>query len=101
MKTEYYVEVVDKRVDLDPPYVWQSESFATKEEALKLGRKVAASFRRSDLSYLLQKNPYAYLNPAWEVSAKGVKSNLQTRLMIIDWINEDEYEIGFLKNIRG
>ena len=34
MKQEYYIEVVDKRVDLDPPYVWQSEPFATKEEAL-------------------------------------------------------------------
>ncbi len=101
MKQEFYIEVTDKRVDLDPPYVWQSEPFATKAEALKFGRKVAASFRRSDLSYLLKKNPYSYLNPNWEVSAKGVKTNLVTHLMVMDWINKDEYEIGFLENIKG
>ena len=100
MKQEYYVEVVDKRVDLDPPYVWQSELFATKEEALKLGRKVAASFNRSDLSFLLEKNPWTYLNPAWEVSVKGVKKNLETRLMAMSWFNEEEYEIGFLEKIK-
>ena len=100
MKQEYYVEVVDKRVDLDPPYVWQSEPFTTKEEALKLGRKVAASFNRSDLSFLLKKSPWSYLNPAWEVSPKGVKKNLETRLMVMDWINEEEYEIGFLEKIK-
>ena len=96
---EFYIEVTDKRVDLDPPYVWQSETFKTKEEAEKFGKKVAESFRRSDLSYLTQKNPYAYLNPRWEVSAKGIKTNLKVDLMVIDWFNEDEYDIGHVKRI--
>ena len=101
MKTEYYIEVTDKRVDLDPPYVWQSEPFSSEEEALKFGRKVAASFKRSDLSYLLKKNPYSYLNSGWEVSAKGIKSNLKTYLMVMVFSeDDDEYEIGHVTEIK-
>ena len=100
IKQEFYIEVTDKRVDLDPPYVWQSEPFETLAEAEKFGKKVAESFRRSDLSYLTKRKLGSYLNPDWEVSAKAIKTNLKVDIMSMDWISEDEYDIGFVKRIK-
>ena len=90
-KETYYVEVTDDRVDLDPPYVWQSEEFEDKEEARKLARKIAAAFNRSDVSML--KPNEDYLNPDWEVSAKGVKKHLHVDVMLMEWYDTGGYDI--------
>ena len=97
----FYIEVTDERVDLDPPYVWQSEVYETKEEAVKAGRRLAQALGRSDISILL--NSGDYLNPNWEKSAKGVKKSLHVDIMSMNYFNSDfgtEYEIGMEENIK-
>ena len=76
-----------------PEYIWQSVRFTSKEDALKLARKVAASFGRSDLSYLVGKEYTSFLNPEWEVSAKKMKRNLHVFLMSFQ---ERTMSIGFI-----
>ena len=98
IKETYYVEVTDDRVDLDPPYVWQSEEFEDREEARKFARKVAAAFGRSDISML--KPHEDYLNPDWEISAKGVKKHLHVDLMVMLWYDEDSYDIDIEETIK-
>ena len=98
IKETFYVEVTDDRVDLDPPYVWQSQWFDNESEAAKLARKVAGSFGRSDLSLILSDGDF--LNPDWEVSAKGVKKHLHVRIMVAQWISEEEYEIFYKTTIK-
>ena len=100
MRQTYYIEIVDKRVDLDPPYIWQSKPFKTKEEALKQGKKIAESFRRSNLSDLQKEDLRYYQNPRWKMSAKGIKNNLDTYLMVKNWYNEEEYEVEQLEQIK-
>ena len=98
IKETFYVEVTDRRVDLDPPYVWQSEVFDTKLAATVLARKIAASFGRSDITPLL--NGGDYLNPNWEKSAKGVKKFLHVDVMVMEWYDEENYDIDIEENIK-
>lgn len=98
IKEKFYVEVTDERVDLDPPYVWQSEVFDTKQAALVLGRRIAQGFGRSDISPLL--NGGDYLNPNWEKSAKGVKKFLHVDLMVMEFYTENDYDIEIEENIK-
>lgn len=98
IKTNYYVEVTDERVDLDPPYVWQSEVFETKESALKLGRKIAAGFGRSDIKPLLTTGDY--LNPNWFKSAQGSKKFLHVDIMAMEYYTEDGYDIKIEENVK-
>ena len=100
LKEEFYVEVTDERVDLDPPYVWQSCTYKDKRDAQKLARKVAASFNRSDLSYLSDKTITDYLNPEWQWSAKGIKKNLHVDVMVMVWYCPDGYDIELTENIK-
>ena len=83
MKEQFYVEITDERVDLDPPYVYQSCAFGTKEEAVKFGR---------------------HLNPNWEYSAKGVKKCLHVDVMRMEIYNDDafgiEYEIYVEEDLK-
>ena len=89
---KYYVEVTDERVDLDPPYIWQSELYYNKEDAVKAARKIAQGFGRSDISTLL--NSGNYLNPNWEKSAKGVKKFLHVDVIQMKYYdNEGNYDI--------
>lgn len=98
IKVSFYVEVTDERVDLDPPYVWQSEVYETKEEALKAGRRLAQALGRSDISTLL--NSGDYLNPNWEKSAKGVKKFLHVDVMTMEFYDETDYDIAVEENIK-
>ena len=98
IKVLFYIEVTDERVDLDPPYVWQSETYETKEEALKAGRRLAQALGRSDISTLL--NSGDYLNPYWEKSAKGVKKFLHVDVMVMEFYDENDYDIGIEENIK-
>lgn len=98
IKEQFYVEVTDDRVDLDPPYIWQSETFDTKLAATILARKIAAGFGRSDISPLL--NGGDYLNPKWEKSAKEVEKFLHVDVMVMKWYNADDYDIEVEENIK-
>lgn len=98
IKETYYIEVTDDRVDLDPPYVWQSEEFDNKTDALKFARKVAASFNRSSLEYLVPHHDY--LNPDWEKSARGIKQHLHVDLMVMLWYDENSYDIDIEDSIK-
>lgn len=90
----YYVEVTDDRMNSSyPRYIWQSVEFDSRENALKLARKVAASFGRSDLSFLVGKEYTSFLNPEWEISAKKMKRNLHVFLMSFQ---ERTMSIGFI-----
>lgn len=98
IKMQYYVEVTDDRVDLDPPYVWQSETYEDRTQALKAGRRLAQEFGSSNISTLLTKGDY--LNPNWIKSAKGVKHSLHVDLMIMKYKTEEEYDIEIEENIK-
>jgi len=102
IKEEFYVEVIDDRVDLDPPYVWQSCAYENKKDAQRLARKVAASFNRSDLSYLSKSNTEItdYLNPNWPWEAKGIKKHLHVDVMVMIWYCPDGYDIDIEENIK-
>ena len=98
MTQQYYVEVTDERVDLDPPYVWQSEVYDDRTTALKAARRIAAGFGRSDIKPLTTTGDY--LNPNWEISAKGVKSALHVDLMKMEWYNKDSYDIKIEESVK-
>ena len=104
MKEQFYVEITDERVDLDPPYVYQSCTFGTKEEAVKFGRRLVQKIGRSDISFLRDKETKQYLNPDWEYSAKGVKKCLHVDVMRMEIYNDDafgvEYEIYIEENLK-
>jgi len=93
MKEQFYVEITDERVDLDPPYVYQSRTFDTKVEAVKFGRRLVQKIGRSDISFLKDKETKDYLNPNWEYSAKGVKKCLHVDVMKMEFYDEDSYDI--------
>ena len=97
-KTQFYVEVTDERVDLDPPYVWQSEVYETKEEVTKAGRRLAQALDCGDISTLL--NSGDYLNPHWEKSAEGVEKFLHVDVMIMEFYDETDYDIVIEENIK-
>ena len=98
IKTRYYVEVTDERVELDPPYVWQSEIYEDRTQALKAGRRLAQEFGSSKIQTLLTKGDY--LNPLWAKSCKGVKRYLHVDLMKMEYYSEDGYDISIEENIR-
>lgn len=109
MKELYYVEVVDKRIDLDPPYVWQSVVFDSKSEAIEFGIKVKEEFKKGNADILFSRKNCDYLNPQWENffkhelpnNRKGIKSNLKVRIMTMEFDeSETEYEIGYVKEIK-
>ena len=96
--TVYYVEVTDERVDLDPPYVWQSETYEDKKIALKAGRRLAQEFGSSKIQTLLIKGNY--LNPLWVKSCKGVKRYLHIDLMKTEYYSKNSYDISIEENIK-
>lgn len=100
MKEQFYVEITDERVDLDPPYVYQSCTFDTKEEAVKFGRRLVQKIGRSDISFLKDKETRDYLNPNWEYSAKGVKKCLHVDVMRMEFHDEDDYEIYVEEDLK-
>jgi len=69
---KYYVEFVMKDLDMDPPYLMQSATFDSKREAENWFRKY-----------------FDYTS-----------SDVEVRLMVMDFISEDEYEIGFIKTLN-
>lgn len=107
MKTEYYVEVTDKRVDLDPPYVWQSEPFGSHLDAEALALKLKKEFLEGKVNTIIKNRNNDYLNYQWldfyddlPEKRKGIKTNLHIYIMVMDWYNDDEYDIGLLKKIK-
>ena len=100
MKEQFYVEITDERVDLDPSYVYQSCTFDTKEEAVKFGRRLVQKIGRSDISFLKDKETRDYLNPNWEYSAKGVKKCLHVDVMRMEFYDEDGYDIYVEEDLK-
>ena len=100
MKEQFYVEITDERVDLDPPYVYQSCTFGTKEEAVKFGRRLVQKIGRSDICFLKDKETRDYLNPDWEYSAKGVKKCLHVDVMKMKFYDGDSYDIYVEENLK-
>ena len=98
IKQTYYVEVTDDRVDLDPPYIWQSEVLDTEKAAVVLGRNIAAGFSRSDIRPLVQSGDY--LNPQWIKSVQGAKHHLHVYVMVMEWYSEDGYDINQLEQVK-
>lgn len=103
----YYVEVTDKRVDLDPPYVWQSEVFHTVQAAAELALELKKEFSEGNINTILKNRNNDYLNYQWldfyddlPKNRKGIKTNLHIYIMVMDWYNDDEYDIGLLKKIK-
>lgn len=97
---KFYVEITDERVDLDPPYVYQSCVFDTKEVAVKFGRRLVQKIGRSDISFLKDKETKDYLNPNWEYSAKGVKKCLHVDVMKMKFYDEDSYDIDIEEKLK-
>lgn len=97
---KFYVEITDERVDLDPPYVYQSCTFDTKAEAVKFGRRLVQKIGRSDISFLKDKETRDYLNPNWEYSAKGVKKCLHVDVMEMKFYDEDSYDIDIEEKLK-
>ena len=106
-KVQYYIEVTDKRVDLDPPYVWQSDDFKTIEAAEKLGRQVREGLNKNDMTVLTRNKKTGYLNSSWVEycdllprNKKGLQTNLKVDVMVMEFSEDDsEYEIGFVKRL--
>lgn len=96
IKTRYYVEVTDER--LNPPYIWESEVYEDRTQALKAGRRLAQEFGRSQIQMLLTKG--TYLNPLWVKSCKGVKRYLHVNLIKMEYYSENSYNISIEENIK-
>ena len=107
VKTTYYVEVTDKRVDLDPPYVWQSKVFPTVRAAAELALELKKEFSEGNINTMIKNRNNDYLNYQWldfyddlPEKRKGIKTNLHIYIMTMEWYNEVEYDIGQLKKIK-
>ncbi len=75
MTLKYFVRVTDERTGTQ---IWVSDDSEEKEVVVKYGRRLAQAFFRSDLSV---RKTEGYLDPTWEVSAKGIKKSLHVDVM--------------------
>lgn len=73
MEKKYYIEILNKGYDLDPPYLIQTKTFDTPEDA--------ENWYHSCIEYI-----DLYI--------------LKVDLMLMNYTNEYEYEVEFIKHLN-
>lgn len=98
IKITYYVEITDEEFDNDFPYVWQSKTFDTEEEATAYGEKMIDIINRGNIDYLIESGEF--VQTSWKYVAHKGKRNLRVYIMEMEWYDEDAYDVNQIKELN-